>query len=268
VLIVPAPTRLAARALAGAVVVVCLAGCGAAPPRPSEDLDRVDDADGGPDPDDDRLADAVDLCPCVAEDPDGFDDHDGCPEPDNDRDGLLDACDQCPNEPETFQGSCDEDGCPDRSHICITQERVTIPGLVPFDASASRLAESTGAMLDTVAESLRASPEIQRVAVRGRATTRERRAAALARARAEAVVEALVQRGVDRSRLEAVGLDPATTAPAAVAGGRFVELVVVRFADEEWPEGQPPPSSTHGCGPVVCEPVPPCAPPPPPRPVC
>lgn len=269
-LIVPAPTRVAARALAGVTVVLCLAGCGAAPPRPSEDLDRVTDADGRLDADDDRdaLADAVDLCPCVAEDRDGFEDSDGCPEPDNDRDGLLDACDQCPNEPETFQGSCDDDGCPDRSHICITQERVTIPGLVLFDASASRLAESTSATLDTLAEGLIASPEIQRVAVRGRATTRERRAAALARARAEAVLEALVQRGVERSRLEAVGLDPATTAPAAVAGGRFVELVVVRFAGEEWPDGQPPPSSTHGCGPVVCDPVPPCAPPPPPRPAC
>jgi hypothetical protein len=131
------------------------------------------------------------------------------PEPDNDRDGLLDACDQCPNEPETFQGSCDEDGCPDRSHICITQERVTIPG----PRSVRRERESARGEHGRDArhgrrELARQPRDPARRGARPRHDAGATRRRALARARAEAVVEALVQRGVDRSRLEAVGLDP------------------------------------------------------------
>ena len=50
-----------------------------------------------------------DRCPMDAEDRDGFEDADGCPDPDNDRDGVLDARDSCPNNPEDKDGLEDED---------------------------------------------------------------------------------------------------------------------------------------------------------------
>src|SRR5687767_735998 len=43
----------------------------------------------GPDEDDDGMADRDDACPNEPEDRDDFEDADGCPDPDNDRDGVL-----------------------------------------------------------------------------------------------------------------------------------------------------------------------------------
>ncbi len=101
-------------------------------PREPEDMDGFEDADGCPDPDNDKdgICDpwvatqgkqelyaaqckGSDKCPTVAEDIDGFQDDDGCPDPDNDGDGLPDVKDQCPNVPEDFDGNQDNDGCPD-----------------------------------------------------------------------------------------------------------------------------------------------------------
>ncbi len=84
-------------------------------PDDPEDKDGFEDADGCPDPDNDKdgIPDTSDACPDDAEDADGYADEDGCPDPDNDQDGLLDAEDRCPDEPETKNGFEDADGCPD-----------------------------------------------------------------------------------------------------------------------------------------------------------
>lgn len=49
-----------------------------------------------------------DRCPDAAEDVDRFEDSDGCPEPDNERDGIPDTHDKCPGQAETFNGRDDE----------------------------------------------------------------------------------------------------------------------------------------------------------------
>ena len=66
-----------------------------------------------PDTDEDGLTDDVDVCPEVKEDPDGFEDDDGCPDPDNDQDTVADAQDKCPLRAEILNGVADDDGCPD-----------------------------------------------------------------------------------------------------------------------------------------------------------
>ena len=120
-------------------------------PDNPEDLDKFEDSDGCPDPDNDKdgildvndacpnqaetfngyrdedgcpdidirdhdgdgIPDKLDKCPDEPEDFDKFEDEDGCPDPDNDKDGILDKVDQCPNSPEDFDGFEDEDGCPE-----------------------------------------------------------------------------------------------------------------------------------------------------------
>jgi hypothetical protein len=84
-------------------------------PETPEDLDRFEDQDGCPDPDNDGdgVLDLDDRCPSVSEDRDGFEDLDGCPEADNDDDDILDRDDDCPLQPEDRDGFEDTDGCPD-----------------------------------------------------------------------------------------------------------------------------------------------------------
>jgi hypothetical protein len=55
-----------------------------------------------------------------AEDMDGFEDADGCPDPDNDKDGVPDTRDTCPNE----AGPPSSNGCPQKfEHIAISDRR-------------------------------------------------------------------------------------------------------------------------------------------------
>ena len=91
-------------------------------PEVPEDLDRFNDTDGCPDPDNDGdgILDVDDACPLVREDFDGNQDIDGCPEeepvvavPDSDGDGLLDNVDECPTDPEDVDSHEDANGCPD-----------------------------------------------------------------------------------------------------------------------------------------------------------
>jgi large repetitive protein len=95
-------------------------------PDTPEDIDKFEDEDGCPDPDNDQdgIPDKLDKCPLEPEDEDGYKDSDGCPDPDNDGDGILDSSDRCPgldsdiankfkNTIEDKDQFEDEDGCPD-----------------------------------------------------------------------------------------------------------------------------------------------------------
>ncbi len=65
------------------------------------------------DRDGDGYKDDADQCPDEPEDFDTFADADGCPDPGNDRDGHLDDDDECPLVPEDRDGDADHDGCPE-----------------------------------------------------------------------------------------------------------------------------------------------------------
>ena len=176
-----------------------------------EDKDGFEDTDGCPDPDNDKdgIPDATDKCPDQAEDKDGFEDADGCPDPDNDKDGIPDATDKCPLEPETINGVNDDDGCPDEGTPEVRLGPHEIETLRPifFATDRSRVRHAFYRMLGQVASLMKAHPEIGRVGIEGHtdATGPADWNQHLSMRRANAVVDFLVEQGIERARLVPIG---------------------------------------------------------------
>ena len=206
-------------------------------PNEPEDRDGFQDEDGCPDPDNDGdgIPDAMDRCPNEPEDRDGFQDEDGCPDLDNDGDGIPDAMDKCPNEPETRNGVDDEDGCPDTGGaVVVTPTGIALPEQVQFEPGRATLAPRSEALLKRLADKINANARIKRLRIEGHTDDvgTEKKNQELSQARAEAVREFLIARGVAAERLQAVGygntrpLDRRTTSDAR-AKNRRVELIIV-----------------------------------------
>jgi outer membrane protein OmpA-like peptidoglycan-associated protein len=210
-------------------------------PDEPEDKDGFEDSDGCPDPDNDKdgVLDVNDGCPNDPEDKDGFEDEDGCPDPDNDKDGIPDTKDKCPNEPETFNGFEDEDGCPDKGKVIIEGNNVIILEKIQFETGSAKIRKESNGILEAVASTLKGHPEFELLEVQGHADERGGDAMnlKLTDARAHAVMEALVARGVEAKRLQAVGygeycpIDHEKTAKA-FEKNRRVEFKVVINAGE------------------------------------
>ena len=167
--------------------------------------DRVDakgcslpkDADG------DGVNDDVDAC---ADTPAGEQvDEKGCPLPkDGDGDGVNDDADRCPSTPSGVE--VDAEGC--QVLFQPTKKTLILEG-VNFETGKSTLTPESEAILNGVAESLVANDSI-RVQVTGHTDNTgglalNRR---LSLARAEAVRQYLISRGVAEDRLTARGLGP------------------------------------------------------------
>jgi outer membrane protein OmpA-like peptidoglycan-associated protein len=184
----------------------------------AEDVDGFEDGDGCPDADNDGdgIADSDDGCADDAEDMDGNEDDDGCPDLDNDGDGVLDANDECQGEAETINGTNDTDGCPDRgAGVTASGDTFALRGAYRFRPGSSELPARFGGQLDQIAIHLRTANLSNRVLVLsglGDRAGETDEARALARSRAEAIRDALVQRGLPSARIE-VSLGDLTTAP-------------------------------------------------------
>ena len=178
-------------------------------PDEPEDFDGFQDEDGCPDPDNDGdgIPDEKDLCPNDPEDFDGFEDEDGCPDVDNDGDRILDVDDACPNDPETYNGHEDEDGCPDKGLVIVEDTQITILEKIYFETDSAIIKKRSFALLDAVAATLNASPQITLVEIQGHADERgsDKYNIKLTRARAASVMNALIQRGVIKDRLRSGG---------------------------------------------------------------
>jgi len=234
-------------------------------PLEAEDADGFQDSDGCPDPDNDGdgIADEADSCPDEAEDVDGDRDEDGCPEEpaDADSDGVPDDQDQCVNEPEDRDRFEDADGCPDpdndqdgipdESDECPTapgeaaangcpvavrmeEGRIQILHRIEFRTNSSRLRASAMPILTEVVSVLRANPQIRRVRVEGHTDNRagHEQNQALSQRRAQAVVEWLVERGIESERLQAQGMGETQPIESndtreGQAANRRVEFVIV-----------------------------------------
>ena len=206
-------------------------------PNEPEDRDGFADEDGCPelDNDSDGIPDAQDKCPNEPEDRDGFADDDGCPDLDNDGDGIADAQDKCPNEPETFNGVDDEDGCPDTGGaVVVAAGRISLPDQIQFDIGKATIAARSEALLNRVADKIKANPQIKRIRIEGHTDDvgTPQRNQILSQARAEAVRDYLMQKAIDGDRLQAVGygntrpLDPGHNS-AARAKNRRVDFIIV-----------------------------------------
>lgn len=212
-------------------------------PDEPEDHDTFEDVDGCPDPDNDRdgIPDVKDQCPLDPEDLDGFEDEDGCPEPDDDRDGIPDAQDKCPHEREVINGFEDEDGCPDEgeTNVEVTSEKVTINTKVMFDFDSDRISAQSFSILNQVALTLQANLQLERIRIEGHTDEQgpDEYNLELSQRRAEAVMTYLVNRGVDSSRLEAVGYGEMRpilkgSSDEAFAKNRRVEFTILKQAGQ------------------------------------
>jgi OOP family OmpA-OmpF porin len=172
-----------------------------------------------PDRDGDGIADDQDACPDRPEDSDGFEDSDGCPDIDNDLDRVLDIADKCPNVSETYNGYEDEDGCPDTVPPDVDALRGTIEGLI-YAEGETIVRDGALTSIRKIAKTMTAHPTI-RVVLIGHTDDREAKqlatgdagqpvdlealSADLARARAEAVKNALIANGIPPPRVLAEG---------------------------------------------------------------
>ena len=158
-------------------------------------LDKDSDKDGVPD--------KRDSCP-----KEWGDQPNGCPIKDSDGDGILDTSDQCENEPENFNGFEDKDGCPDEPPEEIKRLTGVIEGIYFASGKATIRTKSRGA-LNKVVETLEKYPEI-RLEISGHTddTGSKDLNMELSQARADAVKDYLVEKGIDESRLETKGYGP------------------------------------------------------------
>jgi large repetitive protein len=202
-------------------------------PREPEDMDTFEDENGCPEPDNDNdgLADVSDHCPDEPEDLDAFEDENGCPDPDNDGDTVADMSDECPNEPglTTNRGCPDPDrdgdtvvdrldncpdeagdpayqGCKRRQLVAITANRIELMDRVYFRTNRDIIQRRSFALLDNVAAVLQSHSSVS-VRIEGHTDDRGNDGynKDLSQRRANQVMRYLVKKGVDASRLEAVG---------------------------------------------------------------
>lgn len=175
---------------------------------PDADADGVPDADdrcpreagvtsasGCADADTDGLADAADDCPAQAG-PLG-----GCP--DGDGDGIADGRDACP----TAAAPGSSDGC---AAVAVVKTGLALSDKVQFELNRDVIAASSLALLDTVADTLKAHPELSRLVIEGHTDDLGPAAfnRALSLSRAQAVRRYLIEHGVDAARIEAKGFGP------------------------------------------------------------
>jgi OOP family OmpA-OmpF porin len=176
-------------------------------PTEPEDKDDFEDMDGCPDPDNDGdgILDGNDRCPNEAEDKDGFEDDDGCPDPDNDGDGIPDVSDKCVNEPETKNQYQDEDGCPDTVPAQVQKYTGVIQG-INFKFNSAEIARSSFRQLDRAAKVLTDYPDV-RIEIQGHTDDRgnDEYNKDLSQRRAESVKNYFISKGIDTSRLTAIG---------------------------------------------------------------
>ncbi|HSO00097.1 MAG TPA: OmpA family protein [Candidatus Nanopelagicales bacterium] len=191
------------------------------------------------DKDGDKILDDVDACVDVAGVPSADPKQHGCPPPDTDKDGVIDAkdacvdipgeatddpatngcpdtdkdgiyvpADACPNEKGKPSPDPQQNGCP--TSVRVTEKEIIILQQVQFDTGRATIKRVSDPLLDEVAAVLKEHPEITRVEVQGHTDIRGNRAynLTLSQNRANAVMKALTQRGIEESRLTAKGYGP------------------------------------------------------------
>ncbi len=210
---------------------------------------------GCPDSDGDGIADKDDKCPEVK----GLSKYGGCPIPDTDKDGINDDEDQCPNDAglARYQGcpvpDTDKDGINDEEDKCPTVpgvaanmgcpaiEEATIEKInkaaasIYFGTGSSKLLLKSNTALNSVATILLAN-EDYKVDINGYTDNQgaAEKNRALSEARANAVRDYLVKKGITADRLSAAGFgDENPLADNKTAAGRAknrrVELKVRNY---------------------------------------
>jgi len=212
-------------------------------PEDDKDRDGIKDVDdlcpdqpgpsatgGCPDRDGDGIADSSDRCP----DQPGPASLKGCA--DTDSDGIADPDDKCPTEPETINGVQDGDGCPDKGKVLVvvTKEKIELKETVFFDPGKDKIQQRSFSLLDQIALVMKAHPEVKKIRIEGHTDSdgSDEGNLDLSKRRAKAVLDAIVARGVEVSRLESEGFGDTkpiadNKTKAGKAANRRVELAIV-----------------------------------------
>jgi OmpA-OmpF porin, OOP family len=155
-----------------------------------------------PDTDGDGMNDEADACPTVA----GDINFNGCPVPDSDGDGVIDTEDKCTTEP----GTRENNGCPEIKRDTITkviEQKITFAAKnIFFKASSDQLTASSIAPLGEVVKVLTEHPSLM-MNIEGHtdSTGGAEMNLKLSTQRAESVKNYLTSKGIDASRLTAIG---------------------------------------------------------------
>lgn len=179
-----------------------------------------------PDRDGDGLNDEQDACP----DKFGVPEFGGCPVPDSDGDGFVDTVDKCPDLP----GTEENQGCPVIKQDTVrkvVEEKVNFAARkIFFKANSDLLIEESIAPLDEVAVLLN-NYRSYKVVIEGHtdSTGSSHINNILSQKRAETVKIYLMEKGVDASRLTAIGYGAerpliSNSTPAGRAVNRRVEI--------------------------------------------
>ena len=161
---------------------------------------------GCPDRDGDGILDKDDACPDVKGVPDADPKKHGCPPPvDTDGDKILDPEDACPNEKGVRDADPKKHGCP--KAVRVSETEIFILEQVQFDTAKATIKKVSDTLLDEVAGVLKEHQEILKIEVQGHTDNRGSAAGnkTLSQQRADAVVKALIKRGVAKGRLIAKG---------------------------------------------------------------
>jgi outer membrane protein OmpA-like peptidoglycan-associated protein len=153
------------------------------------------------DRDGDGVLDKDDKCPDIR----GPRENQGCPLPDQDGDGVLDKDDDCPTE----AGPRDNKGCPKRD-VVVTRSEIRILQQIFFKTGSAKILEKSFPILNQVADALKRHAQIPRIEVQGHTDDvgSKKYNTRLSQKRADAVVEYLIESGVDEKRLAAKGYGP------------------------------------------------------------
>lgn len=155
---------------------------------------------GCPDKDGDGVADGKDNCPDEA----GPAANNGCPWADRDKDGVLDKDDKCPDE----AGTVANNGCPEV--VAPTQEVInqlnSYAKTILFDTGKSTFQQRTYPVLQAITAILKEYPAAN-FTIEGHTDSVGSKSLnqALSDRRANAVMNYLVENGIDSSRLVAYG---------------------------------------------------------------
>lgn len=185
-----------------------------------DDIDHCPDVPGPrdnfgcpwPDRDGDGVPDNKDACPDVP----GPAENAGCPWADRDGDGVPDKDDKCPDEP----GPADNQGCPrERKLVIVRRDRIELKQQIHFRQTKATILADSYELLDQVAQAIKDGPRIL-VRIEGHTDNVGglKRNMKLSQARANAVRRYLIQQGVPKKQLVAVGYGP--TRPIASNASR------------------------------------------------
>jgi len=151
-----------------------------------------------PDKDKDGINDDEDQCP----DKPGYARYNGCPVPDSDQDGVNDEEDNCPN----VKGTIENKGCPEEVKKEIVEKINYAARRIQFAVSKSTLLPQSKKVLDEVVVILNEHADLK-LAIEGHTSSDGNFNAnmKLSEERATAVLDYLISKGIEASRLSSKG---------------------------------------------------------------